>query len=391
MNNPIQPHSVGDMQNMARAFVDSRMFGVQNLAEALSLLLIAQGEGLHPATAMQQYHVIQGRPALKADAMLARFQQACGVVEWTEITDDRVAAKFSHPTASPQPVMIEWTNETVAQAQLGGNPMHKKYPRQMKRARVISEGVRTVYPAAISGFYAPEEVVDFEPNREPPPEIVQSAATGGRGVIQKGDPEWKQQADGFDLSKREPDDELDERINGPREIDPKHEVPVQLKGGRSTMCMADLDRKYAERALKIADWRLANNPPGRWHEKNEREAQADRAMLIKLLAEMPPAPAPAAEDSPSGGGESEPPAEAEGPKLANGNTKIFVRQLGDKRDEKRARDMSDTDLDDAMDAAKAALDDPTIAPGENIYYNSVISILESERAKRAQLPAPERE
>jgi len=36
--------------------------------------------------------------------------------------------------------------------------MYRKFPRQMLRSRCISEGVRTVYPVATGGMYAPEEV-----------------------------------------------------------------------------------------------------------------------------------------------------------------------------------------------------------------------------------------
>jgi hypothetical protein len=43
--------------------------------------------------------------------------------------------------------------------------MYKKYPRQMLRSRCVSEGVRTVYPAATSGMYVPEEVQDFDEPR----------------------------------------------------------------------------------------------------------------------------------------------------------------------------------------------------------------------------------
>jgi hypothetical protein len=39
--------------------------------------------------------------------------------------------------------------------------MWKKYPRQMLRSRVISEGVRTVYPGATSGLYEENEVHDI--------------------------------------------------------------------------------------------------------------------------------------------------------------------------------------------------------------------------------------
>jgi hypothetical protein len=53
----------------------------------------------------------------------------------------------------------------ATKAQLGGKDMWKKYPRQMLRSRVVSEGVRTVYPGATSGLYVPEEVRDFDLSR----------------------------------------------------------------------------------------------------------------------------------------------------------------------------------------------------------------------------------
>ena len=40
--------------------------------------------------------------------------------------------------------------------------MWNKFRRPMLRSRVVSEGVRTVFPAATSGFYEPGEVQDFD-------------------------------------------------------------------------------------------------------------------------------------------------------------------------------------------------------------------------------------
>jgi hypothetical protein len=39
----------------------------------------------------------------------------------------------------------------------------RNYPRAMLRARCISEGIRTVFPACVAGVYTPEEVQDFAP------------------------------------------------------------------------------------------------------------------------------------------------------------------------------------------------------------------------------------
>lgn len=169
MGNELAIIPVSDMQIMARAVVTSGLWGIKTEAQALALMLVAQAEGLHPATAARDYNIIQGRPALKADAMLARFQAAGGVVEWQEMTDSRVAGMFSHPHSCPKPVLIDWDMQRARQAQLGGKEMWSKYPRQMLRARVISEGIRAVYPGAVSGVYTPEEVADFTVEEQPQP------------------------------------------------------------------------------------------------------------------------------------------------------------------------------------------------------------------------------
>ncbi len=124
-------------------------------------MAICEAEGLHPAKAVQEYHIIQGRPALKADAMLARFQAAGGKVKWTSMTDQRVAGEFSH--AQGGSVEIDWTIEMAKRAGLTKNPTWNQYPRAMLRARCISEGIRTVYPGVTVGTYTPEEVQDMDP------------------------------------------------------------------------------------------------------------------------------------------------------------------------------------------------------------------------------------
>lgn len=155
---------MSDMERMAVAVAKSGLFGMRTPEQALALMCVAAAEGMHPAMAARDYHIIQGRPSLKADSMLARFQASGGKVKWTSYTDQKVAAIFSHPQGGE--VEIEWTMERARSAGLGGKDVWKQYPRQMLRARVISEGVRTVYPGCIAGFYTPEEVMDFDTKQE---------------------------------------------------------------------------------------------------------------------------------------------------------------------------------------------------------------------------------
>ncbi len=152
---------VDQVERMALAVAKSGLFGVKTPDQAMALMLIAQAEGLHPAIAARDYHVINGRPTLKADAMLARFHSAGGSVRWGEYTNQRVVGTFSHPQGGS--VEIEWTIDMATAAGLTKNPTWKSYPRQMLRARCVSEGIRTVFPGVVVGTYTPEEAEDMEP------------------------------------------------------------------------------------------------------------------------------------------------------------------------------------------------------------------------------------
>lgn len=157
---------------MAEAVAKSKLFGMKTVDECMALMLIAHAEGLHPAIAARDYHIIQGRPTLKADAMLARFQTAGGTVKWGEYTDKKVVGTFSHPQGGS--VTVEWTMEMAVNAGLTKNPTWKQYPRQMLRARTVSEGIRTVFPGVVVGCYTPEEIEDTMPPAKQEPRTVEA-------------------------------------------------------------------------------------------------------------------------------------------------------------------------------------------------------------------------
>lgn len=148
-----------DMERVALAIAKGGLFGSSDPNAVLTLCMLAHAEGQHPAVVFRDYHIISGKPAKKSEAMQRDFLAAGGKIEWHKLEDDCVDATFSHPQGGS--VRISWDNARVAQAQLGGNAMHKKYPRQMKKARVIAEGVRTVFPMATSGLYETGEVQDM--------------------------------------------------------------------------------------------------------------------------------------------------------------------------------------------------------------------------------------
>lgn len=188
--------SFEQMEKMADAFAKSNLFGVKTKDAALALLMIAQAEGIHPALAVMEYDIIEGKPARKAERILARFQASGGRVEWLTYTDDAVKARFTHPHGAD--VEIEWTSAHAAKIKFfkraagndqgGWYPLTdkynwKNYRRAMLRSRCISEGVRACYPGTGLVLLSTEEATDYgtiesEPvseEAEAPPAATKSA------------------------------------------------------------------------------------------------------------------------------------------------------------------------------------------------------------------------
>ena len=173
MNNQLVVHnqSVQDITAMAQAITKSGLFGIKQPEQAVALMLVAQSEGRHPASVASEFDIIQGRPALKSQAALARFQAAGGKIQWTSRGPTKCSAKFSH--AQGGELEIAWTMERANAAGLTGKQTWKQYPDQMLSARVVAEGVRAVFPACLNGVYLAEEVQDFDTKPRQAKEVVE--------------------------------------------------------------------------------------------------------------------------------------------------------------------------------------------------------------------------
>jgi len=166
---------INEIIQAANIVAKSGLFGITNADQAATLMMVAQSEGTHFMTALRDYHVIKGKPSLKADAMLARFQKSGGSVKWLARTDKSCKAVFSHPQGSE--ITVEWDMARAEKTGQTSKDTWKQYPAQMLAARCVSEGVRAIYPACINGFYTPEEVMDFS-DKDPAP--AEAEAIGKR-------------------------------------------------------------------------------------------------------------------------------------------------------------------------------------------------------------------
>lgn len=157
--------SISEIAQVAKSVAASRLFpGIDNEQSAFTLMMLCQSKGLHPMAAVERYHIIKGRPSMRADAIHAEFQRQGGSLLILEKSERRAAAVFYHPTYPNKDgfelsVSIEDLSRPEGVAV--SNDMYKKWPRQMLWARLVSEGVRTILPGVIVGIYSDAEVEDM--------------------------------------------------------------------------------------------------------------------------------------------------------------------------------------------------------------------------------------
>lgn len=187
---------MADMGTMAQAIAKSGMFGVKDDAQAMSLMLLCQAEGLHPVLALRRYHIIEGKPSMRADALQGEFEQV-GAILWHERTETECSATFFRDKrqvtneavkrAKVRYVAMKAGQSVAALSEMGEltiirtieDAIEKKVamswkdqkwqikhnwkqsPRQMLHARCLSEGVRAIAPGLIAGIYTEDEILDL--------------------------------------------------------------------------------------------------------------------------------------------------------------------------------------------------------------------------------------
>lgn len=155
--------TIPEVLQMAEIVAASGLFPAFKTPQAAAaLMLLCRAKGLDPMTAVERYHIVQGRPVMRAEAMLAEFLAAGGRVEWHERSDTAAIATFSHPQGGS--IRVSWTIDQARAAGLTGKDVWRQYARQMLHARCVSEGVRSVFPGVTNGLYTPEEATDISAN-----------------------------------------------------------------------------------------------------------------------------------------------------------------------------------------------------------------------------------
>lgn len=172
---PIGVQDREDMRKLSSAIWQSSMkIGGANSANDVFLALLAGHDaGLTPTQTLKNIFVVNGRPTIFGDALLALVMGHPELAGFDEAIrgdgDDMVATctmKRCRYNAIGEPVVFSKTHTFgVADAKLAGlwgkSGPWKQYPRRMLSMRCRTFTIRDLFPDVIGGLSASEEVIDY--------------------------------------------------------------------------------------------------------------------------------------------------------------------------------------------------------------------------------------
>lgn len=171
--NALPIKSADDALKLGGMIARSGAFGVNSDEAGAVIALMCFQENMSLLQFQRRFHIVSGRPSMKADAMLAAFIENGGKYEVVERTAERAAIRM---TREGQTREFSITMEDAKKAgfcyKKDGKTMESNWvriPKNMLWARVVSDGVRVMDPRVNAGIYTPEEVEDFSNDDAPTP------------------------------------------------------------------------------------------------------------------------------------------------------------------------------------------------------------------------------
>jgi hypothetical protein len=172
------------VKEMGLAIAKSRMFGCESVEQGMVFAWECFSRKCSPLSLTETYHVIDGKLAMRADAMLARFIEQGGRHVIIERSPDRAAVQLLQD-GETQAFSFTWEEAQAEGLPNGKNGIKTNWstPRrrmQMLWARVVSDGVRAMAPQVCAGAYTPEDFghsIDNQDDAEPAADSTPAVVT----------------------------------------------------------------------------------------------------------------------------------------------------------------------------------------------------------------------
>lgn len=157
----LEPNSLSEAMTLATKLVQSGLLGknVTKAESALAVILTGRELGLTAMQSLRSIHVIEGKPSLSSDLMVALVKRSPKCKYFKLIESTAKAATYETDREGEGVTRMSWTIEQAASAGMAGKDNWKKYPDAMLRARCIASLARAVYPDLLAGVYEENEIV----------------------------------------------------------------------------------------------------------------------------------------------------------------------------------------------------------------------------------------
>lgn len=141
--------------------------------------------GLQPLQAMQNIAVINGRPSIWGDAMLA-LVRGSGLLEYIreDLSEDEKEATCTVKRKGEEPAISKFSMEDAKKAGLSGKTgPWSQYPKRMMKLRARAYALRDVFPDVLKGMAIAEEEKDKEIDVTPQAEGSVTKANSGSSAL----------------------------------------------------------------------------------------------------------------------------------------------------------------------------------------------------------------
>ena len=149
----------------------SGMFGVKSPGGGAMVAMEMIARGMRPLQFIERFHLIEGKPSMKADAMRTVFKHSGGAYEIEQFDADgsRVAWEWEE-RGRPRRVVTSF--DTVDAKRAGKLPAKSDsnwacYPAEMMLARNTTKFMRAYRPELLEGAYDPDELGKERDDAEP--------------------------------------------------------------------------------------------------------------------------------------------------------------------------------------------------------------------------------
>lgn len=146
-------------RQQATTFVQSGLlpFAIKTPEQALTIIAMGKALGIQPIVALNQINVVNGKPTIAPQLMLALIRKS-GEMQDMRVDDDGTACTVTMTRKGESPHVETFSMDDAKAMQFSGKDNWQKQPKTMRKWRAIAAACRIVFPDVIWGMYTPEEM-----------------------------------------------------------------------------------------------------------------------------------------------------------------------------------------------------------------------------------------